>query len=299
MKCPNCNKEISNDSKICNHCGSLVKAENEFLECEHCHKTIPSDSNYCPFCGSGITIGEKFVPETLTVKLEDVNFSFNMILVRHGSVMIGSEDEQMDDGLTTEEPRVLSLQNDFYIGETLVTQSLWYLVMHQRPSRFGKVGSFADNWIQLPVEDVSWKECQTFIKELNKLSGKSFRLPTELEWEFAARGGEKSQGYRYSGSDNANEVAWFQENSEEETHPIAELNPNELGIYDMSGNVAEFCSDWFTEDDGETLGRVIRGGDHLENGDWLRLSSSFNRSFMDPEIKDRTVGFRLALSVDL
>lgn len=296
MKCPNCNKEISNDSKFCNHCGSLVKAENGVLECECCHNTIPSDSKYCPFCGSRITISERSVPDKLIV--EDAYSPFNMILVRHGTVMIGTEDEQMDDGLTTEEPRVLSLQNDFYIGENLVTQALWYLVMHQRPSYFGNVGSFVDNWIQLPVENVSWKECQIFIEKLNKLTGKQFRLPTELEWEFAARGGEKSQGYRYSGSDDANEVAWFQDNSEEETHPVGELKPNELGIYDMSGNVAEFCSDWFTKDDGETLGRVIRGGDHLENSDWLHLSSSFNRSFQYPDLTKRTVGFRLALSVD-
>jgi formylglycine-generating enzyme required for sulfatase activity len=122
----------------------------------------------------------------------------------------------------------------------------------------------------LPVENISWNDVQVFIKKLNALTGKNYRLPTEAEWEFAARGGKESKGYKYSGSNNIDEVAWYRTNSDNTTHPVGTKKPNELGIYDMSGNVWEWCNDWYSDyseasqinPTGPTSGtwRIIRGG---------------------------------------
>jgi len=156
----------------------------------------------------------------------------------------------------------VTLTKDYYMGETQVTQALWQTVMGYNPSYFK-----GDN---LPVEDVSWDDCQEFIIKLNEKTGKKFRLPTEAEWEFAARGGNKSKHTPYSGSSNIDAVAWYDGNSDSKTHPVATKQANELGIYDMSGNVWEWCSDWFgnysssaqTNPTGANSGtiRVLRGG---------------------------------------
>lgn len=129
--------------------------------------------------------------------------------------------------------------SSFYIGETEVTQDLWKVVMGNNPSHFN-----GDN---LPVENVSWDNCQEFIQKLNSLSGRKFRLPTEAEWEFAARGSNKSNHTQYSGSKNIDDVAWYYDNSGKQTHPVKSKKANELGIYDMSGNVWEFCQDRYGE----------------------------------------------------
>ena len=130
----------------------------------------------------------------------------------------------------------VTLTNDYYIGKYEVTQALWKAVMGNNPSNFK-----GDN---LPVEQVSWDDCQEFISKLNRITGKTFRLPTEAEWEYAARGGNKSRGYQYSGSNNLSDVAWYGGNSGDVTHAVGTKQPNELGIYDMSGNVREWCQDW-------------------------------------------------------
>lgn len=168
-----------------------------------------------------------------------------------------------------------------------------------------------------PVEDVSWKDCQSFIIRLNSLTGKKFRLPTEAEWEFAARGGNKSQGYQYSGSNVIDEVAWYDENSSNQTHPVKSAKPNELGIYDMSGNVWEWCQDWFAGNyykkhkknplpnpagpsggsipagpSGGSI-RVIRGGSW---GIIARDCRVANRDNYTPDITSIYIGLRLALS---
>lgn len=152
----------------------------------------------------------------------------------------------------------------FYIAETVVTQALWKTVMVRNPSPSYNEGACN------PVENVSWDDCQKFIESLNKMTGLTFRLPTEAEWEFAARGGNNSKRTVYCGSDNIDDVAWHSANSANRTHPVAQKKPNELGLYDMSGNVWEWCEDYYepytpkyqVNPHGPKFGskRVVRGG---------------------------------------
>ena len=165
--------------------------------------------------------------------------------------------------------------------------------MGNDPSRF----SNCDN---CPVEQVSWNDIQDFIQKLNQKTGKNYRLPTEAEWEYAARGGNKSKGYTYSGSNSSGEVAWYTDNSDSKTHPAGQKQPNELGLFDMSGNVWEWCSDWYGSDyyqsspssnpKGASTGsfRVRRGGGWCSNA---RDCRSAYRDFTYP---GRRIGFRLA-----
>ena len=155
---------------------------------------------------------------------------------------------------------------------------------------------------QRPVERVSWYDCQEFIKKLNQLTGKKFRLPTEAEWEYAARGGKYSRGYKYSGRNDVDEVAWYKSNSSETTHPVATKEANELGLYDMNGNVWEWCKDWYgdyqsnsqTNPTGPSEGekRVLRGGSWY-NRYWF-VSVSY-RNGSTPESRYDDYGLRLAL----
>ena len=199
--------------------------------------------------------------ENKTVTVGDV--SFTMVAVQGGTFQMGAaaDDEDADDD---EKPQHAVTLADYYIGATEVTQALWKAVMDNNPSYF--IGD------DLPVENVSWNDCQEFIAKLNEATGMTFRLPTEAEWEYAARGGNKSGGFTYAGSNTLAEVAWYKENSENQTHAVAGKKPNELGLYDMSGNVYEWCSDWYNADyyadspssspQGPETGsrRVLRGG---------------------------------------
>ena len=153
-----------------------------------------------------------------------------------------------------------------------------------------------------PVDQVSWDDIQEFLSKLNTLTGQTFKLPTEAQWEYAARGGNKSRGYKYSGSNDINDVAWCDGNSDNKTHSVATKQPNELGIYDMSGNVWEWCSDWFgkydsssqTDPQGAISGsyRVLRGGCCSYAAENCRVSIRDN---YDSDIRSISVGFRLAL----
>lgn len=187
---------------------------------------------------------------------------FDMVWVEGGTFRMGATSEQGSDAWDEEKPVRSVTLSGFYIGKTEVTQALWKAVMGSNPSYWK-----GDN---LPVECVSWDDSQEFIRKLNALTGQHFRLPTEAEWEFACRGGNNSRGYKYSGSNYIDNVAWYSNNSGHKTHPVAMKSPNELGIYDMSGNVWEWCSDWHgkyssgaqTNPKGPYDGwyRVIRGG---------------------------------------
>ena len=209
---------------------------------------------------------------------------------------MGATSEQKDEAWDREKPVHSVTLSGYYIGKTEVTQVLWEAVMGSNPSRFK--GDY------LPVENVSWDDCQEFIRKLNSMTGQNFRLPTEAEWEFACRGGNNSRGYKYSGSNNLGSVAWYDGNSGNKTHPVGTKAPNELGIYDMSGNVWEWCADWYgdyssgaqTNPTGPYGGsnRVYRGGSW--NYDVGRCRSS-NRDFYYPWIRDIILGLRLALSL--
>ena len=200
----------------------------------------------------------EFKNRTFTVN----GVSFEMIAVEGGTFTMGATSEQGSDAYDDEKPAHQVTLSSYYIGKTEVTQELWKAVMGNNPSNFSGTN--------LPVEKVSWDDCQTFIRKLNTLTGKNFRLPTEAEWEFAARGGNKSGGYKYSGNNTLGYVAWHDENSSSMTHPVGTKSPNELRLYDMSGNVEEWCSDWYGDYSSSSqynptgpdsgFGRVCRGG---------------------------------------
>ena len=230
--------------------------------------------------------------QTFTVK----GVSFTMIAVEGGTFKMGATSEQGGDADNDEKPVHNVTLSDYYIGETEVTQELWQAVMGKNPSNF--------KGNKKPVEQVSWNDCQEFIKKLNQLTGKNFRLPTEAEWEYAARGGNKSQGYKYSGSNTIDNVAWYTSNSGSQTHDVKTKQANELGIYDMSGNVYEWCQDRYdsnyyssspeTNPTGPTSGsyRVLRGGRWNFNARFCRVS---DRSYFNPDYRNFNSGFRLAL----
>ena len=218
---------------------------------------------------------------------------FTMVPVEGGTFTMGATSEQGSDANEDEKPAHEVTLSDYYIGQTEVTQALWKAVMGSNPS-----DSKGDN---LPVEQVSWDDCQVFIQNLNQLTGKQFRLPTEAEWEYAARGGRKSRGYKYAGGNNIGLVAWCGDNSGNRTHTVATKQANELGVYDMSGNVEEWCSDWYdgyqsssqSDPQRPSLGscRVNRGGSCYCNAGDSRVSYRF---FGTPDFRYNDLGLRLS-----
>ena len=228
-------------------------------------------------------------------KVFDVNgVQFKMIYVQGGTFKMGATPEQGSEACDWEKPVHDVTLSDFHIGDTQVTQALWKAVMGSNPSRF--------RGDDLPVENVSWSDCQEFIKKLNVLTGKIFRLPTEAEWEFAARGGNKSRGYKYAGDNSIGDVAWYGGNSDNKTHPVKTKLPNELGLYDMSGNVWEWCMDWYgdyissaqTNPAGSSCDspRVLRGGSWRNDASYCRVAF---RYYFSPSFRISSGGFRLAL----
>jgi formylglycine-generating enzyme required for sulfatase activity len=219
-----------------------------------------------------------------------------MIPVKGDEFRMGCTSEHGSDCYNKESPAHIVTLSDFLIGKYPVTQRQWMLVMGDNPSEF--------KGDSLPVESVDWNDAHNFIKKLNAMSNKRYRLPTEAEWEYAARGGIMSEGVKYAGSGNAEEVAWYDENSEETTHPVGTKGPNELGIYDMSGNVAEWVEDRYgvytdaprTNPTGPSSGstRVNRGGSWDVDARYCRTS---NRNDNTPESRYNSLGFRLARSV--
>ena len=218
----------------------------------------------------------------------------NMVKVEGGTFTMGATKEQGGDAGSDEKPVHQVTLTDFHIGKYEVTQAEWEAVMGHNPSKFEGNNK--------PVEQVTWNDCQEFIYRLNSLTGLNFCLPTEAQWEYAARGGNRSQGYKYSGSNNINNVAWYYDNSGEATHEVGLNRPNELGLYDMSGNVYEWCSDWYgdyssgaqTNPTGPSSGseRVLRGGGWYHFAEYSHISIRLRG---DSDEWDSDCGFRLAL----
>ena len=243
---------------------------------------------------SSVASGFSSSGNTITIPVKD-GISIDMVRVEAGTFTMGATAE-MEDPYDDEKPtHQVTLTNDYYIGKYEVTQALWKAVMGKKPSKFK-----GDN---LPVENVSWDDCKEFISQLNRITGKTFRLPTEAEWEYAARGGKKSRGYQYSGSNDISDVAWYDGNSGNKTHAVGSKQANELGIYDMSGNVWEWCQYWFgsyssssqVNPIGANSGsdRVFRGGGWYNNARFCRSSCRRND---EPGFRSRGLGLRLVLS---
>ena len=236
-------------------------------------------------------IHQKVIKEKSPLDTVSQKFYYPMIQVKGGEFKMGNNN------LSDEMHEHIVQLNDFSIGKFEVTQKLWKDVTGQSPSHF-------KNCDQCPVENVSHNDAIVFIQKLNNLTGKKFRLPTEAEWEYAAKGGIKSENFQFSGSQNLDEVAWFGVNSFNETHPVGQKKPNELGLYDMTGNVFEWCYDWFSYTNssngtlqnptGPKLGelKVLRGGS------WSHIDSECLPSFRnkgEPSNRGRRTGLRLAL----
>ena len=220
--------------------------------------------------------------ETFTVN----GVSFTMKFVEGGIFQMGGNEADSD-----EKPVHSVTLNSYYMGETEVTQVLWQVVMGNNPSYF-KGNS-------LPVEQVSWNDCQEFIRELNQKTGKNFRLPTEAEWEYAARGGKKSNGYKYAGSNNIDSVAWYTDNSGSKTHPVKGKSSNELGLYDMSGNVWEWCFDKTVEGGPNDIVigyySVKRGGGMANEKKRCMVSERSRSEIFE---KNHVLGLRLACPIE-
>ena len=221
--------------------------------------------------------------------VQSINMPSNMVLVEGGTFSMGSNEN------SDEKPIHSVTVNSFYMGKYPITQKQWVEIMGSNPSKWK-----GDN---LPVERVSWDDIQVFLSKLNQKTRMNYRLPTEAEWEYEAKGGNKSRGYKYSGSDNIDDVAWYVDNSGNNTHEVGTKQPDELGIYDMSGNVWEWCSDWYAENyyessssnnpKGPSSGEysVLRGGSWGNNVSNCR--SALRRDRVIPMNRGGNVGFRL------
>ena len=218
-----------------------------------------------------------------------------MVHVQGGTFRMGCTAEQRDCD-DDEEPVHRVRVSDFEISQYEVTQALWETVMGEDPSGFEGCG-------QCPVESVSWDDVQMFLKKLNELTGEEYRLPTEAEWEYAARGGQRSRGYQYAGSETLDVVAWYDATSGGKTHPVGQKEPNELGLYDMSGNVLEWTQDCWNDnyrgapsdgrawESGNCEQRVLRGGSWYDSPRFLRSALRFGGTAGN---RDNSYGFRLA-----
>lgn len=248
----------------------------------------------CAYGSAKITI-----PDSLQLLHFEVNgVEFDMQRVEGGVFVMGGTREQHRENIASDLPAHTVSLDAYYIASTEVTQALWQAVMHE--------WYVSDEWHtpNHPITDVNWYDCQNFVKRLDSITGMPFRLPTEAEWEFAARGGNKSKGFRYAGGNVVNEVSWGLNNAGFRTHSVGCRKANELGLHDMTGNVSEWCSDWYgryylgTEPNPKgamegTL-KVVRGGsfDNCEDNSYLS-----RREYYNPEQTMNYCGLRLALTL--
>ena len=303
QRCPQCGKQVA----VAQYSSHVASHKPVTRQCPQCGKQVPvaqysshvaSHNKPDPLPTKPTDLGYN-TPQTKTFTVNGV--SFTMVGVQGGRFTMGALPNDKDAD-SDEKPRHQVTLSSFYIGRYEVTQELWQAVMGSNPSRF-------KGDLQRPVERVSWNDCQTFIRKLNELTGENFRLPTEAEWEYAARGGQKSSGYLYSGSNDIGSVAWYDDNSYNKgsshpdygTHPVGRKQPNELGLYDMTGNVWEWCQDWYgsygssaqTNPTGPASAsyRVNRGGCWSYGAGRCRAS---NRDGSSPDDSGHDLGLRLA-----
>lgn len=237
---------------------------------------------------------ESETANSISIPVKD-GINIEMIKVEAGTFMMGATKEVKEPYKIELPAHEVLLTEDYYIGKYEVTQALWNVVMDSK--------YLTNDGDLLPKNYVSWNDCQEFIEKLNKITGLKFRLPTEAEWEYAARGGKKSKRYLYSGSNNVLDVAWYDGNSSNKRHPVGTKQANELGIFDMGGNVSEWCQDlWgqYQNDSqinplGSSAGtkHVLRGGNYFFD---IRICYLSYRMFAESNYKDAFNGFRLALS---
>ena len=288
------------------------------MNCPVCGETNDISSLYCPRCGwafvpftskkldekrlnthrrlwSGLASGNKAPEEPTEILPEPIKEIIdNMVEVEGGTFIMGATPEQGEEAFNDEKPPHKVTVSTFHIGRYPVTQEQWKAVMGSNPSYF--------QGERHPGEQVNWMDCQDFVKKLSKITGLKFRLPTEAEWEYAARGGKKGKGHKYSGGDLLAQIAWYNENSGGTSHEVGQKAPNELGLYDMSGNIWEWVQDWkgdFTNEEqmnpkGPEEGdeRICRGGGWNREHDRCRVSY---RGDDLPDLRYRSLGLRVVM----
>ena len=248
---------------------------------------------------TGLFARKSVVPDSLlSLSFQVGDASFRLQRVEGGAFVMGATHDQYDEHTITDKPAHTVVLSPFYMAETEVTNELWHIVMPER--------RIVEGWMnpQQPITYVTWDDAQLFLQRLDSLTGMPFRLPTEAEWEYAARGGNQSKGYRFAGGDIADKVAWYTTNAGFKKHQVAQMLPNELGLYDMTGNVSEWCQDWFgqyyygTEPNpkGPETGekRIVRGGSYDNCADNIHISC---RQYFLPDEANNCIGFRVALSL--
>ncbi len=235
-----------------------------------------------------------------------LGLNMTMVYIEGGTFTMGATSEQDVSEDSDEKPTHSVTVSSFYMGQTEVTQAQWKAVMgttiRRQRDKADPSYSLSGEGDNYPMYYVSHDEAQAFCRELSRLTGKSYRLPTEAEWEYAARGGNKSQGCKYSGSHSIDCVTWYNRNSNNSTHPVGQKSANELGLNDMNGNVWEWCSDWYgsyssssqTNPKGASSGqyRVARGGGWNSFASCCRVSM---RGYYAPSYRYRGLGFRVVL----
>ena len=308
MKCPFCNQDHPDGTKFRPETGNKIELSS--LTCPSCGlHDIPNDSKFCPNCGTKLQGGPFPPPEDNNDDIKTFNvkgISFDMVKVKAGTFIMGDSTE-----IDNPEHKV-TITHDYYIGKYPVTNEL-FLVIYKEVANWEGLdwdendfpSEVLDN-PEFPATELSYDDVRDVIRALRKLTNFKFDLPTEAEWEYAARGGEKSEDFMYSGSDDLEDVAWQEDNSDGVLHDVGELEPNELGIHDMSGLVREWCHDWFDSDyydnspsnnpRGPRQGdsKVIRGGSF--NTDEEECDICY-RDFESPDSSLDDVGFRLVLRI--
>nr|NQU89156.1 SUMF1/EgtB/PvdO family nonheme iron enzyme [Bacteroidota bacterium] len=255
---------------------------------------ITGDENWQEGINVNEDITTRITAKSAKHNVKQFDWEPDMVFVKGGTFTMGCTREQTD-CKDDEKPRHQVILDDFYIGKYEVTQKLWLEVIGNNPSYFSACND-------CPVEQVNWSDVQEFIKKLNQKTGKKYRMPTEAEWEFAARGGISETSTTFAGSNNIDEVAWYEKNSDGKTHPVGQKKPNELGLYDMSGNVYEWCSDYYgkysSNDQNNPKGPTSGSSRILQGGGWNRSIESCRIAHRgDSEVYRRyySFGFRLAL----